>query len=195
LIFDEVITGFRVGRGGAQERFGVTPDLTCLGKVIGGGLPLAAFGGRADVMGCLAPEGPVYQAGTLSGNPLATAAGLAVLGLLDDAAYTQLAGRAAELSAGLTQVIAEAGLPVSVPVVGPLLGLFFNAAPPTDFASSKASDAAVYARFFHAMLDRGVALPPSPFEALFPSLAHDKHELERTVDLAAAAAAEAAAGV
>jgi glutamate-1-semialdehyde 2,1-aminomutase len=192
LIFDEVITGFRVARGGAQERFGITPDLTCLGKVIGGGLPLAAFGGRAGVMGCLAPDGPVYQAGTLSGNPLATAAGLAVLELLDDAAYTQLAGRAAELAAGLAQVIAEAGLPVSVPVVGPLLGLFFTATPPTDFVSSKASDAGAYARFFHEMLDRGVALPPSPFEALFPSLAHDKNELERTVDLAAAAAAAAA---
>jgi glutamate-1-semialdehyde 2,1-aminomutase len=189
LIFDEVITGFRLGPGGAQGRFGVTPDLTCLGKVIGGGLPLAAFGGRADVMACLAPEGPVYQAGTLSGNPLATAAGLAVLDLLDDAAYAQLSGRAAELAAGLAQVVAEAGLPASVPVVGPLLGLFFAAAPPTDFASSKASDARAYAVFFHQMLDRGVALPPSPFEALFPSLAHTKHELERTVDLAAAAAA------
>ncbi|HEX3623294.1 MAG TPA: glutamate-1-semialdehyde 2,1-aminomutase [Acidimicrobiales bacterium] len=193
LVLDEVITGFRVGRGGAQERYGVTPDLTCLGKVIGGGLPLAAFGGRAEVMACLAPEGPVYQAGTLSGNPLATAAGLAVLELLDDAAYTQLAGRAAELATGLSQVIAEAGLAVSVPVVGPLVGLFFADAAPTDFASSKAADAATYARFFHALLDRGVAFPPSPFEALFPSLAHDKHELERTIDLAAAAAAAAAA--
>ncbi|MDQ6724953.1 MAG: glutamate-1-semialdehyde 2,1-aminomutase, partial [Actinomycetota bacterium] len=186
LVFDEVITGFRVGMGGAQGRFGVTPDLTCMGKVIGGGLPLAAFGGRAHVMACLAPEGPVYQAGTLSGNPLATAAGLAVLELLDEGAYTQLSGRAAGLAAGLTQVIVEAGLPVSVPVVGPLLGLFFTATPPTDFASSKASDSQAYARFFHEMLDRGVALPPSPFEALFPSLAHDKQELERTVDLAAA---------
>jgi glutamate-1-semialdehyde 2,1-aminomutase len=184
LIFDEVI-----GPGGAQGRFGITPDMTCLGKVIGGGLPLAAFGGRADVMAGLAPEGPVYQAGTLSGNPLATAAGLAVLELLDDAAYAQLSGRAAELAAGLAQVIAEAGLPVSVPVVGPLLGLFFNEAAPTDFATAKASDAKAYAAFFHQMLDRGVALPPSPFEALFPSLAHTKHELERTVDLAAAAAA------
>jgi glutamate-1-semialdehyde 2,1-aminomutase len=188
LVFDEVITGFRLGPGGAQSRYGVTPDLTCLGKVIGGGLPLAAFGGRADVMACLAPEGPVYQAGTLSGNPLATAAGLAVLELLDDAAYTRLSGRAAELGAGLAQVVAEAGLPVSVPVVGPLVGLFFTDTPPTDLASSKASDATAYARFFHEMLDRGVALPPSPFEALFPSLAHDKNDLERTVDLAAAAA-------
>jgi glutamate-1-semialdehyde 2,1-aminomutase len=139
-------------------------------------------------MGCLAPEGPVYQAGTLSGNPLATAAGLAVLDLLDDAAYAQLTGRAAELAAGLSQVIAEAGLPVSVPVVGPLLGLFFTGSPPTDFASSKGSDARAYAAFFHQMLDRGVALPPSPFEALFPSLAHSHQEIERTVDLAAAAA-------
>ena len=195
LIFDEVITGFRLGRGGAQERFGVTPDLTCMGKVIGGGLPLAAFGGRADVMACLAPEGPVYQAGTLSGNPLATAAGLAVLELLDDGAYAQLSGRAAELSAGLAQVIAEAGLPVSVPVVGPLVGLFFSEVPPTDFATSKASDAKAYAAFFHQLLDRGVAFPPSPFEALFPSLAHTKGELERTVDLAAAAATAAVAAV
>jgi glutamate-1-semialdehyde 2,1-aminomutase len=139
-------------------------------------------------MACLAPEGPVYQAGTLSGNPLATAAGLAVLELLDDAAYAQLSGRAAELAAGLTQVIAEAGLAVSVPVVGPLLGLFFNDTPPTDFATSKASDAKAYAGFFHQLLDRGVALPPSPFEALFPSLAHTHQEIERTVDLAAAAA-------
>jgi len=166
-----------------------------MGKVIGGGLPLAAFGGRADVMACLAPEGPVYQAGTLSGNPLATAAGLAVLELLDDGAYAQLSGRAAELSAGLAQVIAEAGLPVSVPVVGPLVGLFFSEVPPTDFATSKASDAKAYAAFFHQLLDRGVAFPPSPFEALFPSLAHTKGELERTVDLAAAAATAAVAAV
>ncbi|MGI8983671.1 MAG: glutamate-1-semialdehyde 2,1-aminomutase [Acidimicrobiales bacterium] len=192
LIFDEVITGFRLGRGGAQERFGVTPDLTCMGKVIGGGLPLAAFGGRADVMACLAPEGPVYQAGTLSGNPLATAAGLAVLELLDAGAYAQLSGRAAELAGGLAQVIADAGLPVSVPVVGPLLTVFFNPVAPVDFATSKASDAAAYAAFFHQMLDRGVAFAPSPFEALFPSLAHTKNELERTVDLAAADAAAVA---
>jgi len=192
LVFDEVITGFRLGPGGAQGRFGVIPDLTCLGKVIGGGLPLAAFGGRADVMSCLAPEGPVYQAGTLSGNPLATAAGLVVLELLDEAAYAQLSGRAAELAAGLSQVIAAAGLVVSVPAVGPLLGLFFTETPPTDFATSKASDAKAYAAFFHQMLDRGVALPPSPFEALFPSLAHTKDDLERTVDLAAAAAATVA---
>ena len=188
LIFDEVITGFRLGSGGAQERYGVAPDLSCFGKVIGGGLPLAAFGGSADVMDLLAPEGPVYQAGTLSGNPLATAAGLAVLEALDDAAYRMLAGRASELGAWLTDVIAEAGLAVQVPVVGPLMGLFFSDTPVTDYDSAKAADGDRYARFFHQMLDRGVALPPSPFEALFPSLAHPKDELERTADLAAAAA-------
>ncbi|HEX2024589.1 MAG TPA: glutamate-1-semialdehyde 2,1-aminomutase [Acidimicrobiales bacterium] len=188
LVFDEVITGFRLGRGGAQAAYGVTPDLSCFGKVIGGGLPLAAFGGRADVMSVLAPEGPVYQAGTLSGNPLATAAGLAVLEELDDGAYTQLAGRAAQLGAWLTDVITEAGLTVAVPVVGPLIGLFFAEAAPTDYESAQAADASRYARFFAEMLARGVALPPSPFEALFPSLAHTKDELERTADLAAAAA-------
>ncbi len=190
LVFDEVITGFRLGPGGAQGRFGVTPDLSCFGKVIGGGLPLAAFGGRADVMSVLAPEGPVYQAGTLSGNPLATAAGLAVLDQLDAAAYVRLEGRAAELGGWLSDVVGEAGLPVQVPVVGPLMGVFFSATVPTDYATAKAADARTYAAFFRAMLDRGVALPPSPFEALFPSLAHTKEELERTADLAAAAAAD-----
>jgi glutamate-1-semialdehyde 2,1-aminomutase len=188
LIFDEVITGFRLGSGGAQERYGITPDLSCFGKVIGGGLPLAAFGGRADVMDLLAPEGPVYQAGTLSGNPLATAAGLAVLDALDDAAYRMLAGRAEELGGWLTDVITEAGLAVQVPVVGPLMGLFFADEPVTDYETAKAADGERYARFFHQMLDRGVALAPSPFEVLFPSLAHPKDELERTADLAAAAA-------
>ena len=189
LVFDEVITGFRLGPGGAQGRFGVTPDLTCFGKVIGGGLPLAAFGGRADVMAVLAPEGPVYQAGTLSGNPLATAAGLAVLDLLDEAAYVQLEGRAAELATGLGEVLAQAGIPAQVPVVGPLVGLYFSEGPVTDHAAARTADARRYAAFFHGMLERGVALPPSPFEALFPSLAHSRDDIERTVDLAAAAAA------
>ncbi len=187
LIFDEVITGFRLGPGGAQAHYRVTPDLSTFGKVIGGGLPLAAFGGRGEVMDVLAPDGPVYQAGTLSGNPLATAAGLAVLDLLDDAAYVQLTGRAAELAANLTAVLAEAGLEVQVPTVGPLMGLFFAPAAPHDHASAKSADGATYARFFHHLLDRGIAFAPSPFEALFPSLAHTKEELERTVDLAAAA--------
>ncbi|HEX7277392.1 MAG TPA: glutamate-1-semialdehyde 2,1-aminomutase [Acidimicrobiales bacterium] len=193
LIFDEVITGFRLGPGGAQAHFGVTPDLSTFGKVIGGGLPLAAFGGRTDVMDVLAPGGPVYQAGTLSGNPLATAAGLAVLDLLDDAAYVQLAGRASELATNLATVITEAGLEVQVPTVGPLMGLFFADRPPHDYQSAKQADATTYARFFHHLLDRGIAFAPSPFEALFPSLAHTKEELERTVDLAAAAARATAA--
>ena len=188
LIFDEVITGFRVASGGAQALFGVRPDLTVLGKVIGGGLPLAAFGGRADVMAMLAPDGPVYQAGTLSGNPLATAAGLAVLDALDDGSFRMLAGRAAELGAELQKVIAEAGLAVQVPVVESLVGIFFTDEAPRDFQESQAADPKTYARFFHAMLERGIALPPSPFEVLFPSLAHTRGELERTVDLAAAAA-------
>jgi glutamate-1-semialdehyde 2,1-aminomutase len=188
LIYDEVITGFRVGPGGYQVRAGHRPDLTCLGKVLGGGLPLAAFGGRADVMAVLAPEGPVYQAGTLSGNPLATAAGLAVLEELDEAAYTMLEGRAAQLAAWLSDVISEAGLPVQLPRVGPLLGLFFAERAPTDFESARRADSKGYARFFHEMLGRGQALPPSPYEALFPSLAHTKDELEHTADHAAAAA-------
>ncbi len=184
LVFDEVITGFRLGPGGAQERFRVTPDLSVFGKVIGGGLPLAAIGGRAEVMSVLAPDGPVYQAGTLSGNPLATAAGLAVLDCLDASAYAQLEGRAAQLGSWLTDVITEAGLPVQVPVAGPLMGLFFSEVQPTDYESAKAADARQYAAFFHELLARGVAFPPSPFEALFPSLAHTKDELERTADLA-----------
>ena len=188
LIFDEVITGFRLGLGGAQELYGVTPDLTVLGKVIGGGLPLAALGGRAEVMSVLAPEGPVYQAGTLSGNPLATAAGLAVLEQLDASSYTRLAGRAAQLGGWLTDVITEAGLDVQVPVVGTLMGLFFSPEAPVDYATAKAADGAFYAAFFHEMLARGVALPPSPFEAMFPSLAHTWPDIERTADLARAAA-------
>ena len=188
LVFDEVITGFRLGLGGAQAAYGVRPDLTCLGKVLGGGLPLAAVGGRADVMGVLAPDGPVYQAGTLSGNPLATAAGLAVLSQLDDAAYVQLSGRAAQLGRWLGEVLADAGLAVQVPVVGPLLGLFFSEEPVVDDVSAKAADGGRYSRFFTELLERGVALAPSPLEALFPSLAHTHTELERTADLAAAAA-------
>ena len=190
LVFDEVITGFRLGAGGAQGSYGVRPDLSVFGKVIGGGLPLAAFGGRRDVMEVLAPLGPVYQAGTLSGNPLATAAGLAVLDLLDDAAYTMLAGRAAELGPALAEVIAEAGFPVQVPVAGPLVGLFFAAEPVTDYDQAKASCAnGLYAAFFRALLERGVALAPGPYEAIFPSLAHSRSDIERTIDQARAAIA------
>ncbi len=190
LVFDEVITGFRLGSGGAQGVYGVRPDLSVFGKVIGGGLPLAAFGGRRDVMDVLAPAGPVYQAGTLSGNPLATAAGLAVLDLLDEAAFTMLAGRAAELGPALAGVIEEAGFAVQVPVAGPLLGLFFADAPVTDYEQAKAScGSGLYAALFRALLERGVALAPGPYEAIFPSLAHTHADIEHTLDQARAAIA------
>lgn len=192
LIFDEVITGFRVDRGGAQALVGVTPDLSCFGKVIGGGLPIGALGGRADVMSSLAPLGPVYQAGTLSGNPLATAAGLAALSLLDDAAYRMLCGRAEMFGQWLVQVFEDASLPAQVPVFGSLLGLYFGDSTPTDYAGAKGTDEALYATFFHACLERGVAFAPGAYEVLFPGLAHSKDELERVSDLVAAAAREVA---
>ncbi|MGK2957904.1 MAG: glutamate-1-semialdehyde 2,1-aminomutase [Acidimicrobiales bacterium] len=196
LAFDEVITGFRLGRGGAAQVYGVRPDLWCFGKVIGGGLPVGAFGGTEAVMSHLAPLGPVYQAGTLSGNPLATAAGLAALGELDEAAFTMLEGRAIELAAGLTTVIREAGLPIYVPRVGPLLGLHFAESPATNYEQARvAAENGLYRRFFRAMLDRGVAFAPGPYEVLFPSLAHGKDDIERTIDLASAAASEVAKGL
>jgi glutamate-1-semialdehyde 2,1-aminomutase len=182
LIFDEVITGFRLSRGGASSLFGVIPDLWCFGKVVGGGLPLAAFGGRREIMDQLAPLGPVYQAGTLSGNPVATAAGLAVLSLLDDVNYKELAGFAGRLGAGLSTAALEAGLEVQVPVVGPLVGVFFGTAAVHDYDGSRASAASgLYAPLMRGLLKRGVALAPGPYEALFPSLAHGKIELDRTV--------------
>ena len=191
LIFDEVITGFRLARGGATELTGVRPDLWTFGKVIGGGLPLAAFAGRRDVMEVLAPIGPVYQAGTLSGNPLATAAGLCVLEHLDEAAYTMLSGRAAELGPMLSAVLAEV-TPVQVPVVGPLVGLFFSPTPVTNYVEAKAAaDTGWYPRFFRSMLERGVAFAPGAYEAMFPSLAHTWDDIERTTDLARAAIAVA----
>jgi glutamate-1-semialdehyde 2,1-aminomutase len=189
LIFDEVITGFRLGLGGAAEVFGVRPDLWCFGKVIGGGLPLAAFGGRRDVMETLAPLGPVYQAGTLSGNPLATAAGLAVLDLLHDDDFDILATRARTLAHGFLDVLTDAGFAVQVPVKGPLVGVFFADAPVVDYAGARAAAAnGTYARLFAALLDQGVAFAPSPYEVLFPSLAHTDDDIARTVDVVAAAA-------
>jgi glutamate-1-semialdehyde 2,1-aminomutase len=190
LMFDEVITGFRLGVGGATERYGVTPDLWAFGKVIGGGLPVGAFGATRELMAHLAPLGPVYQAGTLSGNPLATAAGLAALAELDTDAYAQLDAVAAKLAAGLRDAIASAGVAVQVPRVGPLVGVFFGEDLVTDFPSAKVSaDRGTYRRFFAAMLDRGVALAPGPYEALFPSLAHTDADIDQTVDAAATAAA------
>ncbi|GAC1312449.1 MAG: glutamate-1-semialdehyde 2,1-aminomutase [Acidimicrobiales bacterium] len=194
LLFDEVITGFRLARGGAAEHFGVTPDLWCFGKVIGGGLPVGAFGGTRAVMEQMAPMGPIYQAGTLSGNPLATAAGLAVLDQLDDSAYRMLHGRAEQLAKTLPPVLEEAGYEVQVPRVGPLVGLFFSPTPVTNYDEAKRSvDSGCYSPFFHAMLERGVALAPGPYEVLFPSLAHEYNDIDRTIDIASAAA-HAAAG-
>jgi glutamate-1-semialdehyde 2,1-aminomutase len=188
-----VITGFRFGRAGASARLGVTPDLWCFGKVIGGGLPVGAFGGRREVMANLAPIGDVYQAGTLSGNPLATAAGLTVLQHLDDTAYTMLAGRAGELQQALQTAISKAGLPVQVPRVGTLVGLHFSDTPITDYDQAKAAvDNGLYRRFFRAMLDRGIAMAPGPYEALFPSLAHTWDEIEHPAEVAAEAAREVA---
>jgi glutamate-1-semialdehyde 2,1-aminomutase len=190
LMFDEVITGFRLGVGGATERYGVSPDLWAFGKVIGGGLPVGAFGATRELMAHLAPLGPVYQAGTLSGNPLATAAGLAALAELDVAAYERLDGIAAALADGLHEAIASAGVTVQVPRVGPLVGIFFGDDPVTDFPTARVSaERGTYRRFFAAMLDQGVALAPGPYEALFPSLAHTDADIARTVDAAATAAA------
>ena len=189
LIFDEVITGFRLGLGGAAAYFGVRPDLWCFGKVIGGGLPLAAFGGRRDVMETLAPVGPVYQAGTLSGNPLATAAGLAVLDVVDATAFTDLARRAELLAAGLRAALADAGLDAHVPVAGPLLSVFFSASPVTDYDDAKAAAAnGYYARLFAALLEQGIAFAPSPYEVLFPSLAHTEADIDHTVAVVGEAA-------
>jgi glutamate-1-semialdehyde 2,1-aminomutase len=179
LIFDEVITGFRVARGGAQARYGVTPDLTCLGKVIGGGLPVGAYGGRRDLMELVAPAGPVYQAGTLSGNPLSVAAGQATIDQLDDAVYQRLEAAGQQVADLITRAAAEAGVPLTVNRVGSLLTPFFTGSPVTDYDSAKASDTARFARWFHRMLERGVSLPPSQFEALFVSTAHTPDVLDK----------------
>jgi glutamate-1-semialdehyde 2,1-aminomutase len=185
LVLDEVITGFRLGPAGAQGRYDVTPDLSMFGKVVGGGFPLAAFGGPAGVMDALAPLGPVYQAGTLSGNPVATAAGLAVLSLLDDGAYADLTARATRLAEGLRAACADAGRLAQVVQVGTITGLFFADAPVHDYAAAQAADHDAYAQFFHGMLERGVFLPPSGYEAFFVSLAHGDTELDQVLDAAA----------
>ena len=179
LVFDEVITGFRIARGGAQERFGIRADLTVLGKIVGGGLPIGAFGGSADVMRHLAPVGDVYQAGTLSGNPLATAAGLAVTGRLrDHAVYEELERRAARLEAGLRDLSVFQR-------VGAMGTLFMGSDPVTNFAQASASDTARYGAYFRHMLEQGIYVPPSQFEAMFVSLAHGDEEIDRTVEAAA----------
>jgi len=182
LIFDEVISGFRVAPGGVQEREGVIPDLSILGKVIGGGLPAAAYAGRRDLMERIAPAGDVYQAGTLSGNPLATAAGLATLELLDGDAYARLEWLAATLADGLRDAAGD--VPVQVCHTTGLLTVFFSEEPVRDYEDAKRCDTERYAAFCRAMLDRGVYLPPSQFEAWFPSLAHTDAQVERTIDAA-----------
>jgi glutamate-1-semialdehyde 2,1-aminomutase len=189
LIFDEVITGFRVAYGGAQETTGVTPDLTTFGKVIGGGLNIGAYGGRRDVMQQVAPLGPVYQAGTLSGNPLATAAGLAALSLLDRAAYAALRAAAQRLAAHLRGALASAGVTAVVPQVDSLVGLFFCAEPPADYLSAQQTDADRYAAFFHAMLRQGVAMAPGAYEVMFPGLAHTDEVIDEIGAVARASAA------
>ncbi len=189
LIFDEVITGFRVAYGGEQERTGITPDLTTFGKVIGGGLNIGAYGGRADVMAQVAPLGPVYQAGTLSGNPLATAAGLAALSLLDRSAYAALTATAERLAGHLRDAFAAAGIPVVVTQEASLVGLHLGADPAFDYPSAQTTDTARYGAFFHALLDRGVALAPGAYEAMFPGLAHTDAVIDEIGAAARAAAA------
>ncbi|HEY8490113.1 MAG TPA: glutamate-1-semialdehyde 2,1-aminomutase [Dehalococcoidia bacterium] len=192
LIFDEVITGFRLGLGGAQGRYGVLPDLTCLGKIIGAGLPVGAYGGRREIMEQVAPEGPVYQAGTLSGNPLVMAAGLAVLRTLSEpGVYDLLDERAARLAGALARAAEHAEVPATINRVGSMLTVFFTEGPVTDYATAARSDTERYARFHRAMLERGVYLPPSQFEALFLSLAHSEEDLEETTQAAAEAMREA----
>lgn len=186
LIFDEVITGFRVAYGGAQSLYGVAADISCFGKIIGGGLPVGAYGGRREVMELVAPLGPMYQAGTLSGNPLAMAAGIATLDALVEAphAYAQLEARAAQLEHGLRDGAARAGIPVTVNRVGSMLTAFFTAQPVTNHASAKTADTKRFAKYFHAMLERGIYIAPSQFEAAFVSLAHTDDDIALTVECA-----------
>jgi len=182
LILDEVITGFRVAHGGAQELYGITPDLTCLGKIVGGGLPVAVYGGRADIMEMVAPLGSIYQAGTLSGNPLAMAAGAETLTLLQaPGVYAELEAKGARLARGLAEAAAACRVPAQVNRVGSMLTAFFTAGPVDDYASVTRADANLYGSFFRAMLDRGVSLAPSQFEAAFVSLAHTAEDLDATI--------------
>ena len=188
LIFDEVITGFRIAYGGAQTRYGVTPDITCLGKIIGGGLPVGAYGGRREIMEMVAPLGPMYQAGTLSGNPLAVTAGLTTLTQLQEpGAYERLESLAGRLADGLAQAFGQAEVPATLNRVGSMLTGFFTAGPVDSLAQVEQADTEAYGRYFHAMLERGVYLAPSQFEAGFVSLAHTEADIDRTVEIAAAA--------
>ena len=183
LIFDEVISGFRVGPGGAQELYGVMPDLTCLGKIIGGGLPVGAYGGRRDIMEKMAPEGSIYQAGTLSGNPLAMAAGLATLRVLQNkGVYRELEEKGKMLFSGLEDAAKSTGVKVVINRIGSMGSLFFGENPVMDFASAKASDADKYKSYYAKMLEQGIYLAPSAFEACFVSIAHDENSIQKTID-------------
>lgn len=185
LIFDEVMTGFRVAYGGAQALYGIEPDLTCMGKVIGGGLPVGAYGGKQKIMSKIAPEGPVYQAGTLSGNPVAMVAGLATLKCLQQPGfYESLEDRSAMLAAGLTEAASKAGLPVVTNRVGSMLGLFFTDQPVSNFAEAQKSDVALFARYYKEMLEQGIYLAPSQYEAAFVSGAHSEADIETTIQAA-----------
>jgi glutamate-1-semialdehyde 2,1-aminomutase len=191
LIFDEVITGFRLGYGGVQQQFGVQPDLTCLGKIVGGGLPLAAFGGRREIMEQLAPLGPVYQAGTLSGNPLAVAAGIATLSQLEAAGtYEQLERLGAQLESGLRDALSGLAMPWCLNRVGSMWTLFFGVDAVGDADAARRCDTGMFARWFRGMLERDIYLPPSQFEAAFVSLAHGDDEIAATVAAARAVAKE-----
>lgn len=190
-VFDEVITGARLSRGGAQQYYGLTPDMTCLGKVVGGGMPLALYGGRREIMSCVSPLGPVYQAGTLSGNPVALAAGLTTLTLLDAAAYQKLDELAAQLADGLSAALVRTGVPGIVQRVGSLLTLFFVEEPVTDFATANASNRDRFALWHRAMLEQGIYWPPSQLETAFVSLAHTPEDISATLKAAEAALREA----
>lgn len=188
LIFDEVMTGFRVSYGGAQKLYGILPDMTTLGKVIGGGLPVGAFGGKAELMDLVAPAGPVYQAGTLSGNPLAVAAGLKTLEIIHrEGFYENLENVSARLAEGLAAEAKSAGVPLTLNRAGSMFTMFFTSKPVTDYASAKQADVRAFAAFFQAMLARGVYLPPSQFEAAFVSSAHSDQDVGKTLEAAAAA--------
>ena len=192
LLFDEVMTGFRVAKGGYQSLCDVKPDLTTLGKIIGGGFPVGAYGGRREIMEMVSPSGPVYQAGTLSGNPIAMTAGLATLNALNDDSYAQLEARGAQLEAGIVDALNQVGLDGQLQRQGSMWTLFFNPNPVQSYAGAKAGDLDAYARFFHSMLDRGIYLPPAQFEAAFISLAHSETDIEQTIAAARAALEEVA---
>jgi glutamate-1-semialdehyde 2,1-aminomutase len=181
LIFDEIITGFRVSRGGAQSLFSVNPDITCLGKVIGGGFPVGVYGGPREIMHLVSPEGPVYQAGTLSGNPVALTAGLATLSLLNGKAYAKLEKLSSMLESGLLEASKAAGLQVTINRVGSMVGIFFGDAPIRNFAEVKGTNHKLYPRFHRTMLESRIYLPPSPFETVFLSTAHTAADVQKTI--------------